>query len=135
MRLRNSGRWLMMALTVASVTMPLTADAAEKPKACLRDPIVTKLDKAAVKNITDWLKDRESSNSTPVPYGFKVPALATTQIICKLNPEGLRCFESLASLRCPEAVEVQTPGGTTVVPVNCTGPDSEGNCDCDFAQN
>lgn len=125
----SRGRLMITAITVA---MAFGAQAAERPNVCTGDPVVTKLGKSAAKEVADWLKDPGGADK-PAPHSFKVPALSNTRMLCKLNAEGLRCFEVLDSVRCPDSVEVETPAGSTEVPVNCTGP-VNGECDCDFVQ-
>lgn len=121
-----------MVLAAAISSMVFAAEAAEtKPYCTSRDPVVNKLDQKGAKALADWLKDNDGK---PAPMSFKVPGLASTRILCKLNPTGLKCFEVLEVMRCPEAVDVDTPSGTTTVPVDCTGPDANGECDCDFEQ-
>jgi hypothetical protein len=125
------GTKLVTAFAAGLLALSLTANAAEQKPYCSGDPVVNKLDKSGAKALADWLKDNDGQ---PAPMSFKVPGLATTRILCKLNAMGLRCFEVLEVMRCPEAVDVDTPNGTSTVPVDCTGPDANGECDCDFAQ-
>jgi hypothetical protein len=127
---QNFGARLVMAIAAAIMAMALTAQtarAAEQKPYCSGE-VVNKLDKRGAKALSDWLKDDAGK---PAPMSFKVPGLASTRILCKLGPGGLQCFEVLDSMRCPEAVEVQTSSGSTTVPVDCTGPV---NGECDFVQ-
>lgn len=129
----KSGVRLAAALMAAALAMALPAQAASKPvKACHADPIVNKIDKRTARDLAAWLEG--GAKGDPVPYRFKVGANVIKNVVCKLNAEGLRCYDSLVSWSCPKEVEVETPGGNTTVPVECTGPDGEGVCDCDFAQ-
>ena len=92
--------------------------------------IMTEMPRPVMQSLRDWLRDRATADRPEFP--FKVPAEAT-EVWCNINPEGIRCYESLVTLRCPRDVTVQLPGGqTTTVPVNCTGPNADGTCDCEF---
>jgi len=126
-------RRLMLALTLAAMAAMPAAQAAEKSRMCSQDPVATPLSKGKAQALMDWLKDPGTSTK-PSVQSFKVPGLGSTKVLCKLGPDGLRCFEVLVTLRCPTAVDVDTAGGSTTVPVNCTGPDADGTCDCDFAE-
>lgn len=126
---------LMMALSAIAITTALTAEAAKAPQACEAGSIVTKLEKGGAQALVDWLKERESSDR-PSPLSFQTPANADVRIVCRISPAGMECHRELVGIVCPTAVEVQVPGGgSTVVPVDCTGPNADGNCDCDFEQN
>lgn len=97
--------------------------------------VVTDLPRADVQALRAWLQNRNRTDATPPPIAFKVPANAANQVICNINAEGIRCFQTIVTvLQCPTEVVVQLPdGGTQRVPVTCTGPDRDGNCECDFA--
>jgi hypothetical protein len=126
--------WLAAAIMAAAMAVALpAAQAAKAPNVCTKPPAMTPLDGKNAKKILEWLRSQDKSKTPPVALGFKVPPEGRTQIICKLNVEGLNCFESLAEIKCPTVVVVQTPDGDTPVPVNCTGPGADGYCDCEFA--
>ncbi len=131
MEAHRFGTRLVTAFAAGLLALSLTAQAAEQDRYCGGDAVVNKLDKSSAKALADWLKDDQGR---PAPTSFKTPGLSTTRIRCKLNPNGIKCFEVLEVRRCPDAVEVDTPSGTTMAPVDCTGPDSNGECDCDFEQ-
>ncbi len=96
--------------------------------------VTTKLNRPTLRSLRDWLFNAPNSAGIASPVGFKTPSEIETQISCRLGPGGLECHEVIVAARCPSAVEVTVPnGGTTTVPVNCTGPDSNGYCDCEFA--
>ena len=68
---------------------------------------------------------------------FKVPATKVTNYICipvhtaaGTNP----CGQTQAQTEtiCPETVPVMSGGKVHYVPVNCVGPDADGNCECEF---
>jgi hypothetical protein len=128
---RTFARILTTALV--ALALPMAAAAAEKkPLSCSADPLVNKLKKGEAQAIEAWLGSDKTGK--PVAYSFKSPSIKRTGIMCKLNAEGLRCFEVLVDEVCPTQVEVDTPAGRSSVPVDCTGPNGDGTCDCDFAQ-
>lgn len=94
--------------------------------------ITTNLPRPILQAMRDWLRDNRSADTPEFP--FKVPGETVTQLICDINPEGIRCYERLLSIQCPTSVVVRTGSGTTIVPVTCTGPDADGNCDCEFRE-
>ena len=75
----------------------------------------------------------------PEKSEFKVPASNVIRYICApvqlaggvVNPCGKLQLQT--TLECPTSIEMVWPGGETkTVPVHCTGPDAQGNCECDL---
>lgn len=96
-----------------------------------RGAVMTEMPRPVMQSMRDWLRDRAAGEAPEHP--FKVPAISI-EVRCNLSSQGIQCFESMISLQCPREVTVQLPGGgTQTVPVSCTGPDSDGNCDCEFS--
>lgn len=94
--------------------------------------VTTQLQTPVIENLRTWLRARAGYRGSPPQFPFKLPGLTVTNVICNLNANGLHCYENLLTVRCPSTVEVQTPNGTSTVPVDCTGPDRNGQCDCEF---
>ena len=125
----RQGGLAAVLLAVGLLAAPALAQVGQRGPA-----VTTDLPRAQVQTLRAWLQNRNRTGTTPPPIAFKVPANAVRQVMCNINAEGIRCFESLVALQCPTDVVVQLPdGGTTRAPVNCTGPDRDGNCECDFA--
>ena len=70
---------------------------------------------------------------------FKVPATNIVRYICTpvqmaggaVNPCGKLQLQT--TLECPTSIEMVWPGGETkTVPIHCTGPDAQGNCECEL---
>lgn len=132
MTFRFRAAHLVTALLALALSLPMAATAAEKKPSACSAPIVNKIKKGDAKALEDWIKAGNPAGSA-VPYSFKSPSIKKTGIMCKLNAEGLKCFEILVDEVCPTMVEVDTPAGRSSVPVECTGPNGDGTCDCDFA--
>ena len=122
----------IVALALASVAVLLAPGAAEAQDAGAKRRVHTNLDRPAVRTLRDWLKNRDAPKSTPPQIAFKVPAVVKTAPQCRLSPLGMACYSMPIDMECPTNVTVDIQGAVTVAQVDCTGPDSEGNCECDF---
>jgi hypothetical protein len=94
--------------------------------------VVTKIAKPQQRALAEFLRPG-GGNSEPPAVNFKVPAVNVGSIVvCEMSAQGLRCGE-YPNVRCPTEVVVELPDNSnTTVPVRCTGPDANGECDCDF---
>lgn len=108
---------------------------ADAQQAGKRNTVSTKLTKAQIQTLRQFFKGGDFGTGTDAPpIDFKVPAIPRTEVVCKMGPSGINCYESLVDMKCPTAVEVLLPDGSrTTAPVDCTGPNSQGECDCDFS--
>lgn len=67
---------------------------------------------------------------------FSVPAVTQVVIICELDMAGnLFCVEEEKAGRCPGEIQIKFPhqDNPVTVPVDCTGPDGMGQCECEFS--
>jgi hypothetical protein len=122
-------------LCVVLLAMTVFAGPAAAQAGGGRNAIITQLNPAIVQGFRAWLRNQADEGTPPPPIDFKVPAEITTQIVCRMSSSGLRCIPDVSTMRCPSAVDIEIPGGgRTTVPVSCTGPDNDGNCECDFVE-
>lgn len=121
---------LRAILVLAIVSLPALSLPAVAQVGNGQRGIMTEMPRPVMQSMRDWLRNRATTDAPEFP--FKVPAISI-EVRCNLNAQGIQCFESLIALQCPREVTVQLPGGgTQTVPVSCTGPDGDGNCDCEF---
>ena len=73
----------------------------------------------------------------PTPFTFKIPANREIKTICYRRGGQLECFQAVQNLECPETIKIQdSPGGALYeCDIQCSPPDSDGNCDCDIEYN
>jgi len=69
---------------------------------------------------------------------FKVPSVPTYKTVCRAGRDGfVDCRHEETGERCPTEVELEIPGYGSRIPVkidcNPNRPDSDGNCECEFA--
>jgi len=120
--------FVSLALTLSVVAT--TAMGQDGPR---RRQAVTELSRVEIQELRAWLRNHSQSGNTVPQFPFKVPAEGSTRIRCSLGPAGLRCVGELEFNQCPSVVTVEIAGGgSTQADVNCTGPDQDGFCDCEF---
>lgn len=66
---------------------------------------------------------------------FKLPAYV--KIECVISATGIECEPNYNRGTCPKEIEVNIPGQQTPtnLPVDCVGPDANGECECEVAGN
>lgn len=120
----------VISLCLALAVVSTTAFAQDLP---LRRQVMTELSRMQIDDLRAWLRNRSQAGTTVPQFGFKVPAEGNTRIRCSLGPAGLRCVGELEFNQCPSIVTVELPNGaSTQADVNCTGPNQDGFCDCEF---
>lgn len=69
-----------------------------------------------------------------IPY-FKVAATESTVMVCSLRYGAFECWQESRGRVCPTSVEIRVDGvpSPATVPITCFGPDTSGECECDFA--
>lgn len=74
------------------------------------------------------------SGEEPTAIPFTVPANFETAIRCVTVQGGLQCAPVVTKMECPTQVTFEDPatGQSVTVDVICSGPDGQGQCDCDF---
>lgn len=131
MTLLKRGFYLILCLALLAVT--LTPAVAQDGSG--RNLIRTPLERPVIRQLRHWLLNRSEPDTTPPPIAFKVPAGEVTRVICRLDRLGIVCAQTIEPGMCPREIEVVMEGGArATVPVNCTGPDADGSCECDFVQ-
>ena len=133
----NSMAWLTVFVCGAFLFGAFAATMAEGQNRDRNNAVLTPLERPVLRNLRGWVRDRSDPGAAPPAIAFKVPAERMSRIVCHMGPSGLNCYEAPGNLggRCPTAVDVELPdGGQTTVPVDCTGPDADGNCECEFSQ-
>jgi len=102
----------------------------EKQYNVKKESTVTKISPEQYKAIVAYLNSNEEDKPMA---NFRLKAYQV-EIVCIVTNNEVECFNDPV-YKCPTSVKVKLPGGaTTNVDVDCTGPDSGGECDCDFAQ-
>lgn len=76
----------------------------------------------------------------PEMSAFKAPANKRIYYICtptmsggQVNPCG--SLQEVTARECPTTIPIKWPDGSVKdVPVHCTGPDAQGNCECEYGR-
>ena len=86
--------------------------------------------------MSELLRDFLATGEDSPELEFKVPVQFDIEIVCSFQGGRLNCGSVATNRRCPEVVDLRDPvNGTTVqAEVTCTGPSSDGYCDCEFVQ-
>ncbi|OWU84443.1 hypothetical protein ATO6_12105 [Oceanicola sp. 22II-s10i] len=90
-----------------------------------------KAGRALIESASDPVKLRRGMQE--ILPEFKVPARAVLK--CRLFDDGIICGALDSIMECPEVIPLEIEGqrNTVEVPVDCVGPDKDGNCECEVA--
>ena len=121
-----------MLLFALATLMPTASYAQEAKRG---KGVLTKLSKKQVATFRGALKkkSRTEEETKTLPL-FLVPGIQDERRICVFENGGVVCMPLMGAIRCPGEIVVELPDGQQMdVDVDCTGPDANGNCDCEVA--
>jgi len=88
------------------------------------------LDPSLSEQIAKFIEDQE----TKVTAQFMISAVITSSsIVCQMTREGVLACHKQDMKVCPERIAMHTGREIFEMEVDCSGPDANGECDCDFA--
>lgn len=127
----SSGFLTVTLLSLCLIIEGLAPQPAAAQRASELPSVQTPLPRSVRRAMRLWVSQR--IEASPPEIAFKVPAREVRDTMCTMNATRIRCHEVIVGFECPTSVIVEVPGqGATQIPVNCTGPDANGDCDCDF---
>jgi hypothetical protein len=106
------------------------ASAQDSQRILRGQPVTTELTPQMSQQLQSLFRTGEEPTALP----FTVPANFQTEIVCRPTQGGLQCAPVVSRIECPTHVTFEDPatGQNVTVDVVCSGPDSQGQCDCDF---